>query len=166
MNIDDLLEQVQLPQKTATICIRADLVARWEELHAEFNAAPTEAASLGEPSPRASIARQLEELKEEIAKHQATFVFESLPSLEFSDLLQQHPGQGGKKLHEATLLPALFARCCIDPKMTEDQARKLLTKVSTGQANELFAAAWNVNQNTVDIPFDASVYAATLADDA
>lgn len=166
MNIEELLEQAQLPQKTASICIRTDLVARWEELHAEFKQADTEAKSLGEPSPRAAIARELQELQEQLNQHRVTFTFEALPTGEYSQLLEQHPGQGSKKLNTDTLLPALLARCCINPVMTEQQATALVAKLSLGQADELFTAAWNVNQSTVDIPFDASVYAATLADDA
>lgn len=166
MNIDDILDEVQLPQATATISLRTDLVAEWEKLRDEFKTAPADAPSLGEVPPRTAIAQRLEALREELAKHQVTFTFEALSAPEYSKLLERHPGKKGENLNEETFIPALIARCCVDPKMTDEQAGKLIGKLSTGQVRELYAAAISVNQNVVDIPFDASVYAATLADDA
>ncbi len=166
MNIDDVLDQVQLPQATATISLRADLVAEWEKLRDEFSAAPAAGTSLADASPRAELAQKLEALREELAKHQVTFTFQALSGPAYSKLLEKHPGKHGENVDEEALIPALIAHCCIDPKMTSDQAGKLVGKLSTGQIRELYAAAVAVNQNVVDIPFDASVYAATMADDA
>lgn len=166
MNIDDILEEVRLPRKTASLCLHGDLVARWAELHAEFKQAPEKASSLGEPSPRAALAKQLEALREQMAEHERLFTFEALPASEFSELLKAHPVQSGtERFNVETFPPALIARCAIDPQMTLDQAGRLLAKVSYAQRDQLFEAAWAVNVKAVDIPFDGSVYAETLADD-
>lgn len=165
-DINDLIEEARLPRKTIPVCLRGDLRARWDELHAEFKAAPKAGGSLGDPSPRAGLARQLEELRAEITAQQVMFTFEALAGPDFSALLVAHPGKGGNRVNLDTLPPALLAACCLDPKMDTDQAGRLLGKLSAAQGAELFDAAWSVNQDAVDVPFDVSVYAATSADDA
>lgn len=163
MDIDAIINSAQLPQKSASICIRSDLVARWEELHAQFRTASDKAESLAQPSPRSLLAAQLRKLSDEMAEHQVTFVFEALPGPEWAKLLDAYPPVGNEigkyKFNTATFPAALFARCALDPKMTTEQAQQLLDRLSSGQADTIFSAAFSVNNNEVDIPFDGSVYA-------
>ena len=167
-DINDLIEQARLPRKTIPVCLRGDLRARWDELHTEFKKAPAAGGSLGDASPRAALAQQLEELRAELEANQVPFTFEAWPGPEFSKLLQAHPGKGARAggVDLDALPPALIAACCVDPKMDVEQAGKLLGRLSAAQGSDLFDAAWSVNQDAVDVPFDVSVYAVTQADDA
>lgn len=165
-DINDLIEEARLPRKTVAVCLRGDLRARWDELHAQFKAAPAVGGSLADPSRRSALAAELEELRAEMTAHEVSFVFEALPGPEFSALLAAHPGKGSDTVDVETFTPALMAACCIDPKMDAEQAGRLLGKLSAAAGNLLSDAAWAVNRNAVDVPFDVSVYVATSADDA
>lgn len=165
-SIEDLIDEARLPRKTVLVCTRGDLRARWDELHARFKAAPVAGGSLGEPSPRHALGVELEELRAEMATHEVPFTFEALPGPEFSELLLAHPGKGASAVNVKTMVPALIAACCVEPKMDVEQAGRLLSKLSAATGDLLSDAAWSVNREATDVPFDASVYATTQAADA
>lgn len=163
MDIEDIIGEAQPPQASVTICVRGDLVATWERLHAEFRTAPEQGTSLGEGSPRARLQARLRELGEEMKTAQRTFVFQSLPATEYSALMAQHPPKGNEvgvySFNRETFRPALVAASCIDPVMDDKQVERLFAKLSRGQIVALGDAAFEANQGGLDIPFDGAVYA-------
>lgn len=163
MDIEELIASAQLPQQTATLCLRADLVARWDKLHAEWRTAEDTGGSLAEGTPKDALAAQIRELTEQMQQHQVQFVFEALPPVEYSALIMKHPPKGDDKARfrwdAATFTPALIKACLIEPKMTEEQIDRLLAKLSTGQQKLLGQAAYLANEGDGDIPFDGAVYA-------
>lgn len=163
MDIEDLIEQAQRPQQTATLCLRADLVAQWDKLHAQWRTADETGGSLAEGTPKAALAAQIRELTEEMERHQVTFVFEALPPTEYSALIAKYPPKGDDKnkfrWDDETFKPALIKACVIEPKMTDEQVDRLLAKLSFGQRKLLGNAAALANEGEGDIPFDGAVYA-------
>lgn len=168
-DIEALIEEAQLPQTTATLCLRADMVAQWEKLYAQWRVADEDAPSLGDVSPKGDLQRQLRELGDEMAKHQVTFTFQALPGQDYSSLIAKHPPLGDDKTkfrwNKATFEPALIAACLTDPAATPEQVAKLLAKLSHGQQQLLAKAASDVNDGTGDIPFDGAVYAESPTSD-
>lgn len=163
LDIEALIDGAQLPRTTATLCLRADLVAQWEKLHAQWRTAAEEAPSLGEKSPKAVLGEQLKALGDDMTAHQVTFTFEALPAVDYSTLIAKFPPLGDDKTrfrwNEAAFRPALIAASVIDPKMTEEQCQRLLTKLSAGQTKTLYQAALIANEGEADIPFEGAVYA-------
>lgn len=167
-DIEDIIGEAQLPQRTVTICVRGDLVARWEELHEQWRTAPDKAESLASAGPKAALAAQLRELQEEMAAASRIFVFQALPPADYSALISQHPPKTGTqgRFNAESLRGPLVSACAVNPTMTLDQVARLFAKLSEGQARELGDAAYLANEGGVDIPFDGAVYAETMDTDS
>lgn len=166
-DIEEILGEVQPPQASVTLCLRGDLVARWEKLHAEFKTAPEVAPSLGESSPRSQLQAQLRELDEEMQAAQRTFVFKAMPAPEYSALMAKYPPKGARPgpYDPETFRGPLVAASSLDPVMTEEQVERLFAKLSRGQIEALGDAAFAANQGGLDIPFDGAVYAESQGSD-
>lgn len=166
MDIEELIASAHLPQQTATLCLRADLVSQWDKLHAEWRLAEDTGGSLATGTPKQALAAQMRALTDEMQRHQVQFVFEALPPVDYSALIAKHPPVGDDKArlrwNEDAFRPALITACLIEPKMTEEQIGRLLGKLSSGQQRLLWQAALIANEGEGDIPFDGAVYAESL----
>lgn len=167
MDIEDIIGEAAPPQASVTICVRGDLVATWERLHAEFKVASDVAPSLAEPSPRSKIGAQLRELDEQMQAAQRTFVFQALPAPEYSALMAKYPPKGARTggYDPETFRGPLVAASSLDPAMSEEQVGRLFAKLSRGQIEALGDAAYEANQGGLDIPFDGAVYAESQGSD-
>lgn len=105
--------------------------------------------------------RAVEAAEEAVRESTQTFVFRSPGSKAFEDLIAEHPPtdddhDDARKMtgrpealarwHTDTFGPALLAACCIDPKLTVDEATAIYTDWTDTEAGELFAAALAVCQ--------------------
>lgn len=163
-NIGDILASAKLPERTVEVCMRGDLLAEWQDLEKQL--AKTQAAehgtdSLARGGDARKIAERMQQLRDEMRKHEVTFRFRALPSREYSDMQAKHrPTQKqreqGYDLNWNTWPVALVSACAIDPAMDEEEAGKLADTISDAQWDQLFSCALTVNRAQVDVPNSSS----------
>jgi hypothetical protein len=155
MDIDEILDGFELPERTVPVCLKGSLVAEYEELERQLPAASRDGGSLSEPSEAVTIARRMEALRQEIAASSWTFRFRALPGTGYEELQRRHPPRKDKQeLFNAETFPiALISACCADPPMTEDHVRRFKATVSDKQYWDVYDTAVAVNRASVDVPF-------------
>lgn len=167
LDIESILEQVELPETSVTLCLKGSLVARYESLDEQLQAAGAPVSLAGDDSA-AAIKAQMDELRAQMLAHEATFTFRAKPPREFSDLRAKAPekvdGQTADEYVDAHHLWVceVVAACCVEPAMNAEQADRLSQRLSNAQWTRLTNAAWSVNTEQQKIPFSAAAYAQTL----
>lgn len=156
-SIEDILAAARPVERVVRVCLRGDLLAKWDRLESQLQAARTSGVqgSLAAPAPGREIAQRMEDLAGQIAGAQQEFRVRGLSSKAVSDLIAAHPPTNGQKgaWNSDTFVPALMAACVVDPAMTVEQATALLGVLNRDQTNTLFGAAWDASTGAVDIPF-------------
>jgi hypothetical protein len=163
-DINEILGQVRLPEKTVPLCLRADLQSEWEDLERQLRQAqqkPGNDSLAGNNGEVRDIAELMESLREQMQEHIVDFKLRALPKKKWSDLHAQHkPRQedkdGGLDYNGETFPVAALAACCYDPAMTVEQAEQLVDTISQGQWDELYLGVFMLNRGRVDVPFSAS----------
>ena len=169
-DIEDIIAEAKLPERSITLCLRGDLQAQWEDLErklqrAEANSDDTLA---GDPEAQA-LAEQMEALAERMRATERTFLFRGLGSKEYSDLLAANKAPADKQdeavdgLDWSTYPTALIAACAVDPAMTFEQAERLSNVLTNRQWDDLFSTALACNRSKVDVPFSLSASAIRAA---
>ncbi|MFI7630274.1 hypothetical protein [Microbispora rosea] len=157
LGIEDILGQIQRPERTFRLCLRADLQAQWEEAERQLRLAEREATtSLAGNSRKArDLAKQCRELEQEMEAATETLVLRGISSKAFSDLLAKHPARKGQDeaFNADTFGVALLAASAATPAMSEEQAGRLVDSITAGQWNDLFNTCWLLNRSSVDVPF-------------
>jgi hypothetical protein len=160
-SIEDVLAAARPVERVVRVCLRGDLLAEWDRLEAQLQAARASGVqgSLAAPAPSVGIARHMEDLAEQIADAGQEFRVRGLNSKGMSDLIAAHPPVHGEKSawNPDTFVPALLAACVVDPQMTVEQATALLAVLNRDQTNVLFGAAWDASTGAVDVPFSDAV---------
>lgn len=165
----EILSAVKLPEKTLPLCLRGDLVAEWESLERQLQAAQTaNADSLAGRGDAHQLAERMQAIRDEMRAHEHVFRFRGKSAQEYSDLQAKHPAtpqqrEQGLDLNWDTWPTALIAACCVDPAMSEDQAAELRNAVSDAQWDAMYVAALAVNRQVVDVPNSDSVSAILAA---
>lgn len=165
MDLDAFLNDYE-PQRVAVqVCSKAGLVARHAELDAELTAAQQAARDDLNNHQVSALVRDIQELEQEIAASQATFVFQGLPYEEWQTLKRKHPPTQAQRREQGLdinidtfALPAI-AECAVDPTMTTDQATRLAKTLPNGEVEKMFRAALAANGET---PVPKSVLAALI----
>lgn len=168
IDIDALIDGAQLAERSLPLCLRQDLVARWEELDAQREAASKRAGRdslAGSGGDAATIALQMEELRTQMAAATVTVVVRALPRPAFQKLLKVHPPRrddDGKTFDEdadhgvntSTFWGALLRASWQSPVISKARMAKLLDELlSDRQFEQLANLAMAVNRGDFDIPF-------------
>jgi len=154
LDIEQIIEQARPTERSAPLCLRADLYAEFDELNEQLRAMRENAnkdASLADSSDAVRIAQRLDELAAEMQANTQTFVFQALPRTRWVAMIKKHEQPDGS-LDMQKFPVALIAACSKTPKVTEEQAGRLLDKIAQGQVDALYLAAWQANTKLVDIP--------------
>jgi hypothetical protein len=159
-SIDDVISGITLPERSATLCLRGDLQARWEDLERQLQAAGrAEGESLAGRSAQArELAERMDAIAEEMRGHQVVFRFRGLSALAYRDLLDKHRLPEERREESAdginwkTFPAALIAACCVSHPMTAEKAEKLCDAVTDAQWDELFEAARTTNRGLINVP--------------
>lgn len=92
----------------------------------------------------------------------ATLLFRALGAQDYDKLLGKHPPTAQQRLEGHsynldTFGPALLSRVCVDPEMTEDEAKAIWTsgEWSRGEIMTLFGHAVEICNQGMDVPFGA-----------
>jgi hypothetical protein len=172
MDIEEILDQAELPTTSVTLCLKGGLVAEYERLEVRLADAAPMASNLAEASPKTQVAEQMAELRKRMLAHETAFRLRALPWREGSDLRAREPdrkdGQPEDVFTDAYhgWVCELLALTCDEPKMTVEQAGRLSQRLSNGQWNRLTTRAYTINYGRQDVPFSAAAFALTLASGA
>jgi hypothetical protein len=97
---------------------------------------------------------------EEGEKHEIELKFVSIGAKAYDKLAAKHPPTveqrlEGSTFNTETFAPALIAACCVDPEMSETEAKQLWNSDtwSRGDRLSIYRAAVEVNNAGMDIPF-------------
>lgn len=171
IDIDALLAEASLPERTVALCLRGDLQAEWEDLQRQLDVArrakQIDTDSLGDIDPTHALAERVGDLEQRMAAATLTLRLRALPqyaakpeAVTWARLWKQHPlGEDAEErdrtlgINTATFFPALVKACTVSPTMTEARWDALLGKLSDGQYSLLTTAAWVLNRGDVDVPF-------------
>ncbi len=157
-NLDTLLSGARLPERSVSLCLRADLQADYEDLQRQLEEAQRQKRErLTDAAPGQQIAAQMDELREQMADAVVDFRLRALPPKRWRDLVAAHPSADPKQqLNPDTFGPALIRVSVVDPEMSDEQWERLLSDdgiLSSAQFDVLFDAAWNLNRQDPRVPF-------------
>lgn len=162
-DIESILDQVEAPQTSVTLCLKGNLRAEYERLEAHLEGLATDPVNLAGEGPATEVARQLEDLREQMLAHERTFTLRAVtPSGAWRKLAGKRPvktpdlddEQYGESYHG--WLCEVVAASAANPAMTPAQVTRLADKLSNGQWAKLANAAWSVNDDSRGIPFSAA----------
>lgn len=152
-SIEDIIAGAKLPEHTARICLRGDLLAEHERLESELAALGEFTAShLADTDPRRPVAEALRAVEAQMAEAESVFTFRALGRRKYRELVDAHPAEG-KEFDPATFPQALIAACAVEPDMTPTDVLRLFDLLNEGQVGALFMAAYSVNEGAPSVPF-------------
>lgn len=98
---------------------------------------------------------------DEGGQHEVKMTYQSIGAREYDKLVSKHPPKPEQRVEGAqfdldTFAPALIARCCVDPEMSEQEAKEIWDSPdwSRGELMILFRHAVELNNRGIDIPFN------------
>lgn len=164
LTVDDVLGSARLVERTASICLRADLTAEHDTTLAELSTlvSPTgevleddKEASAGETSNESrarELIEKLEHIKAEMSASMWHVRFRALPSDEWSTFRKLWWPKG-KDPDLTEFRTKIIAECAIEPPITEAQARALRKKLSSAQIVSLSDTAYDAcTTGGLDVP--------------
>lgn len=167
IDIDALIDGAQLAERSMPLCLRPDLVARYEELDVRrARAGGQNADSLaGAGGEAAEIRAQMDDLREQMIASTVTVTVRALPRPKFQRLLKMHPVRRDEDgtvnpddaefgANTATFWGALLRASWVAPVMSKARLDKLLDELlSDRQFEKLGNLAFAVNRGEVDLNF-------------
>ncbi|WP_263165395.1 hypothetical protein [Streptomyces sp. SCSIO ZS0520] len=161
-DIADVLKRARPREQTVQVCMRGDLSGEAERLTEELARVSEEwePSDLAEEHPARAIAAQIKAVREEARQAEVSFRLRYIGDRAYSDLLAAHPSKDENEAFNSDTFPrALIAACCVDPKMTEEQAGELFEVISQGEIKRLFDGAWEVHNGSGMVPFSLAASA-------
>lgn len=166
LDIDDILGDLEQPERTVRICLKGKLVGEHED--AERQLAEAQKAGLGTMGAgarAAEIAAQVRELEERMEDASVTFRVRGISYFEREAWLKANPPREGheERFNPITGCPSLIAACLVDPAVTVEQAKRLVEKAGTGQTDKLFNACLQAIGEDGRVPFSVAASATLRA---
>ena len=164
-DIDDFLDGLKLPEKEVPICMRGDLQAKFEQLEADLEAArrgPDSDTLASSDSSARKIAQEIEALQAEMQEHVRLFWLRALPRKAWSDLIKEHPPRkqdAPADFNRDKFPVAALAECSVKPSLSEEQAGKVVDRLTQGQWAMLWNAILELNGGSGEVPFSYSASA-------
>lgn len=98
----------------------------------------------------------------ELDGEEVSLLFKAIGAKEYDDLLAKHPPTAKQKVEGAvynidTFAPALIAKVCVEPEMSEEEAKAIWdsTEWSRGEVMTLFGNAVEICNAGLNVPFTA-----------
>lgn len=168
-SIDAVLDAMRPLETTARICLRGDLAHRAQQLDVEvrrLERASSPLDSLGQPDELGPKLAELETLIAEMKAFEVAFTFRAAGDKAFSDLVAKYPPKvPGDRVDADAASPELIALSCVSHPMNLEQSQALHARLTNGDSNVLFNAAWTACAGEVRIPTSRAASERTLASD-
>lgn len=185
VDIKALIRASRRPEATVPICLRGDLVARFEELDTQLAAVAGTVVDkrLNGPAEGRRIAEQMAALQEEMRESTVPFRLRALLPSRWAALAAEHQPRkdaDGRMVAEdalgvnaQTFFAALIRASVVSPDLDDADWEILLGTqddgtaveedggggLTDGQVDALGGAAWRLNRREVDIPFSRAASA-------
>jgi hypothetical protein len=156
----DVLSKAKRRESTLRLYLDGPAEAEFRTLDAELTRRTTaEDWETDDPfTEAADLADRITAAAATMEESAVLFRFRSLGRLEWEALLDAHPGRSETERFNFTTFPvALVAASLADPEMTVAEVEELFDLLNEGQRDEMFGAAFNVNQEATSVPFSAGV---------
>ena len=157
-DINQLIADSRLPEKTMRLCLRGDLVADHEQLVRETAKAKPAADSLAGPAATDTDTR-LEQLREQMRDATITIRMRALPRRRWQQLMDSHPAAAADNEQQPTygydpeaFFAAVIPESIVEPQLTAEQWTKLADVLTESQYGELADLVNALNIRKVDIP--------------
>lgn len=164
LTVADVLASARLVERTASICVRADLLAEHDQVLGELSSLVTvsgeviggdEEASVGEQSNSSraqELALRLQQLKREMRSSLWHVRFRAMPSDEWTTFKKLWWPKG-KDPDLTEFRTKIVSACAIEPTITEDQVKEIRKKFTASQFVELSDKAYEAcTAGGVDVP--------------
>jgi hypothetical protein len=164
LTVEDVLASARLVERTATICLRADLRAEHDRILDELGTLVTASGEVIDDDDEGAISDQsnasrARELADQLQKVQRQMRasmwhvrFRALPSDEWTTFKKMWWPKG-KEPDMTEFRTKIIAACAIQPPITEDQVRELRKKLGASQLNELSDTAFDAcTAGGIDVP--------------
>lgn len=170
-NYKAMITEARLPERTVDVCLRGDLVADFQALEAELDAARIAAGDSLDTGTGEIIAK-MEAIQSLMRENTYPVRLRALKGPDFRALLAQHPArrneageidaaERGFDFNVDTFFEPLLRACMIDPELVaKDDWNQFLGAITDYQFNELAITCLNICRGKVDIPF--SLVASTM----
>jgi hypothetical protein len=165
-NFKKMLGEAKRPERSVPLCLRGDLVADFEQVERELEAAQKKSSDSLAGGGIAKLVDQLDALTEQMRDHTYDVRLRAMPKPEFRALVAAHPPRRAEDSSEIverdryvgvnseTFFDALIRACVVDPELDDAEWKTLLEETLTDkQFDALSDAAWYLNRGDVDIPF-------------
>ncbi|MFJ4916055.1 hypothetical protein [Streptomyces sp. NPDC088726] len=165
-DIKALLAKAKPRERAVKIMLDGALAGEIERLEGELLTVSEDwqPSDLAEQHPGREIAAQIAALRETARESEAEFRFRYIGDEAYSSLLAEHPSTDNNQAFDSESFPrALIAASCVDPVMTEADARDLFKVINQGQIQTLFDAAWDVHNSASLVPFSLAASALLAA---
>lgn len=171
LTVEDVLASARLVERTASICLRADLTAQSDRIMEELSTLVTangevlpddEEASVDATS-NASRARELMEQLQAVRREMRASMwhvrFRAMPSDEWSTFRRLHWPKGNKP-DMTNFRAKIVAQCAIEPPISEAQFHQLRSKLTGAQIMTLSDTAYSAcSAGGIDVPKSPSSWA-------
>lgn len=172
MGVLDTIKQASRAKRSVEIVLDSALEDEWLSLKGRLVDAADEDVKTGSLARPATteIVDQMEAIRDTVEASRVTFVFESLPWEERVGLQVKHQPRKDNRLDTITgynietFTPAIIRRACIGAlgpgeteatPLTDEVWDDLLGKLSYGQIDRLYTAAYAVNDGVTRVPTSA-----------
>lgn len=154
------------PVTTSTrICLDGQILAEIDEANRDLVQARLDDEALNRLPVAPEVARRVVELTKLAHESEIEFVFTSIGSKAWRDLVAKHPPtdvmrRQGADFNTETFPIAAMAAACVEPAgATVEKFTRLAETISQGQWNQLWAACHAANAGPADVPLSAAAYA-------
>lgn len=162
--IDQWLSQARSEVVEVPVCFRRDLLAEFDRLVSQHEAASVPGMMHQDADVDALAARLVEvheQIKQDRAEH--TFKISKVPYEQWRTILEAHPPTDEQRERTPWIdhdpeaaAPALIAAACIEPSMTVEDAVHLRGFLPEGEWTNLYSAAMTANRTGVLVPKSVS----------
>ena len=160
MDIAEILGQIRRPTATVPLCLRGDLMAVWEQLERDFEAANNsvddDVTASGRSSRAGKIAREMEDLRREMQAATRVFTLQASRRPEWLRMYNEHRPDDGDDAKKEAFAVAIVAACAADPVMTPAQAEQLRDELTDGQWEDLVRGVMKLNRTSPGVPFSSA----------
>lgn len=168
----------RLPEKTVPVCLALDLVEEYEDLVRAHAQAKEDAAGSLAGGEAVELARQMDQLREQMQAATVTFRLRALARPRFNSLKREHPprkDENGGPLgrdgifgaNEDTFFEALLQASIVEPVLDEPTFRLLVDeRLSEAQFQHLTDVAYFLNVRRIDLPFSSAASTKTTNSDS
>lgn len=161
MDITEIISSIKRPERMVPLCLRGDLQSEWDRLEEAFNIADTtisgDVLETGRSAEAARLAQEMELVRHQMMATTVRFTLRALGRKDWKKIAADNPPSdddlSGLDVDEEQFVTDMIAACCIEPTMTRSQAETLRDELTDGQWQSLATAAWELNKNTLVVPF-------------